>query len=196
MRIYPLYLFFFFLIYLNVAQTVQLEAPKIASKTSISAFTNQHRFAIYYVFGNETLNDVLKETMIRQLRKIGTVFLSDEDYKLSEYQKEDKYNPGGILLKINVNQIIDEDVKIKTNNKEFPVIKLKLQVVGGVEVLDNGNRVTGILWEDEKYISSIGEKKTLIKNAIQAMDSLINAFAYEYQKANPGSDKPQFFLFF
>jgi hypothetical protein len=161
------------------------------------SLTNMDNFLIYYVFANDILEKPLREEMINHLKKIGVVF-SGDDAKLTEQQRENKYKIGKPILDVVVSPIVEESNKFSNSYKKLPVIELSLKVKADVQLIENGSRIVGIIWEDHRYISTMYDKKQFIQTAIESFDELLSNFKVEYEKANPPKDskKPQFYLYF
>ena len=199
MRFYLLLCFSLIFSQGNTLETTQSNKPKeaeYASKIKTLPLAKEDRFAIYYN-AEEPLNAALKETMIKHFQKIGAVYHSD-DSKLSEKQKEDKYRPGGMIIEISASQIVEENGSSSSKCTKLPVVEVNMKVVGGVEILQNGSQLPGVLWEKEKFIGVASEKKELVKKAVKVLDSMLDSFSNEYQRANPTpeSKKPQFFFYY
>lgn len=167
------------------------------SQLKILPLANEDRFAIYYNFADGPLRAALKDAMVKHFQKFGVVCLSD-DSTLSEKQRESKYRPGGMVIDIFACQIVEEKNLSSTNLTELPVIEIAMKVVGGVEVLQNGSKFPGTVWEKEKYIGVVPEKNELINKAVSTLNSIMDSFEREYRKANPQVEnkKPQFFFYF
>jgi hypothetical protein len=171
------------------------ETKKEDSTTQIHPLANEDTFVVFYAFANQDLEAPLKKEMIKYLEKIGTVYSSD-DGKLSDTQKKDKYKTGGMMINIVATPLVEENTPTDAY-QELPVVELLLQVRSGVEILENGSKIPCTIWENEKFIGSISDKKAMNQKAIKAMSLILDSFIKDYQKANPSKQrkKPQFFLY-
>jgi hypothetical protein len=165
------------------------------AKLMVPPLLNEDRFVIYYVF-DRSLSSVLKETVTKQLQKIGIVYPSG-DSELSEKEKQDKFRTGGMIIQIYATQIAEENITPTSNYRILPVFEVSVKVIGGGEILKNGSLFPITIWEKEQFIGVTKQKQEFIGKTVKAMDRILELFVQEYQKANPRVDekKPQFFFY-
>ncbi len=165
-------------------------------KYHASPLIDTDNFLIYYVFADSALEEPLKKEMINHLKEFGIVYPGD-DNKLTKEQKEMKYKIGQPILNVIVSSIIEESTEVPSSYKTLPVIELTLQVKSGVQVIENGSQIPGIIWEGRRYISSMDNKRKFIEKARKNLGFLLDAFKTDYQKTNPNKNekKPQFYLY-
>lgn len=164
---------------------------EVAAQLKIPALFNENRFTIFYAFEDEALNAALKDTLIEYFQRLGTVHLGD-DTKLSKLQKEDKYRPGGMIIEVSASQINEG-----TSNDKLPVFEISLKVIAAAQLLENDSRKTVVIWEKERFVGIIKDKKEFIQKATSTTGSILDQFVKDYQSANPKGDgkKPEFFFF-
>ena len=160
-----------------------------------SSLTNAENFLIYYVFADKTLEKPLKAEMINHLKKFGVVF-SGDDNELTEQQKENKYKAGPVLNVI-VSSICEDSDGLSNSYKKLPVIELSLKVKAGIQIIESGSRIPGVIWEDHRYINTINDKEKFVQKAIKSLNDLLDKFQVDYQEANPSKNgkQPQFYLY-
>lgn len=191
--------FFSFIFLISIFTQFGLSATDLSkeaeyrAKLMIPPLLNEDRFVIYYVF-DQSLDSALKETVTKQLQKIGTVYPSS-DSKLSEKEKQDKLRTGGMIIEIYATQIVEESTTSKY--QKLPVFEIRMKVIGGGEILKNGSLLPVTVWEKEQFIGVTKQSKEFIQKTVKVMDGILDIFAQEYQKANPKFEekKPQFFFY-
>ena len=164
-----------------------LEKPK-----SSTPLLNENSFVVFYVFAEKKLEPFLKEAMIKQLEKLGTIY--SDNSQLTEAQKKEKYKIGGGLLHIIVTPIMEETGNSISDYKVLPVLECSVKVIEGVELLSNEIRFSCPVWEKKQFISTDKATKKLKQKAVASLETVIDAFIADYQQANPGK-KPEFFLY-
>ncbi len=165
---------------------------KELSQPKSSPLSNENVFVVYYVFADQALEPLLKETMIEYLEKIGSVYSSDA--QLSAKQKEEKYKAGGVMMNIIATPIVEEN---SSGAKELPVVEFNIAIRGGVEVLSNGSHIPCTIWENGKFISTKADQDEFRKKAVKTLRSMLDSFISDYKRANPAkkTQQPQFFLY-
>lgn len=171
------------------------EKAVAAKPATTSPLLNANNFVIFYAFADENLEAPLKEAMIKYLQKLGSVYPGD-DSKLTENQKEEKYKKG-MVMNVVVSQVTEENSTSPSDYKKLPVLELSLNVRAGAEPCGKGTPIACTIWEKEKFIGIVPEKKEFVQKTVNAMGSLLDAFISDYQKANSAEkgQKPQFFLY-
>ena len=173
-----------------------LGIPLNSMQKKNTQLTGIHLFLVRYTFEDEFLAPALKEEMIRSLQKGGKVFLED-DSKLTSQEKTDKYQIGQPIIEISVSSIVEENINNPPKFKKLPVIELSIQVLTGVEVINNQQKTPCSVWEKQMFISSIESKKELKQKTTKRLEAMLDQFVTNYKEANSEKQPaPQFFLCF
>lgn len=150
--------------------------PKSLSKIN-------HFFVTIFIVAPNLNSVEIKTSFEDALRGIGIVF---KDQDLTSTQRQISYFESA-SMQFMLGNIGEEGEPARI----FPVLDASLKIIDGAEILKNQSKSLCTLWKSNEYFADDGEANEKAKSILH---KFVQEFAKDYQKANPGSETPTFYL--